>query len=181
MLEKYTSQFTVIISSFKEEIATLRTGRAHPGMVENILIETYNSKMPLKQVASISTQDAKSLIIEPWDKSIIKDIEKGIVEAKVGFTPVSEGSLLRIKIPELTEERRLELKKVLNQILEKTRAQIRSRRDEAKREIETQERVKTISLDEKYRLIEKLNETTREFNEQIETLGQNKIKEIMEV
>src|SRR5512141_1687921 len=106
-------EFQAAVEHFKHELAGIRTGRANSATVENIMVMAYGSAMPVKGVASIGVPDAKTITVDPWDKSLIKEIEKGIRDAGVGLNPVNEGALLRISMPALTEESRRSLLKVV--------------------------------------------------------------------
>src|SRR3989344_6136219 len=140
LLESYKEDFEKALSHLKDELATLRAGRANPIMVENILVESYGTKMPMKQLASIAVPAARTLVIQPWDKNIIKDIEKAIVEANIGIAPVNEGQQIRLTIPQLTEESRKQLTKAVTEKAEQCRIAIRQVRDKVKEEIVKQER-----------------------------------------
>ncbi|OGY44472.1 MAG: ribosome recycling factor [Candidatus Buchananbacteria bacterium RIFCSPHIGHO2_01_FULL_39_14] len=181
IIEKYQPEFSQAVSSLKDELATLRVGRANPLMVENILAEAYGAKTPLKQLASISVPEARTILIQPWDKSMGKEIEKAITLANIGISPVNEGSQIRLTIPPLTEESRKELTKSVGEKMEKTRIIIRQIRDKAREEIVKKERQKEITEDDKYDLQKKLDEVVREFNEQIKQTGEKKEKEIMTI
>src|SRR3989338_10378087 len=140
IIEKYQPEFSQAVSSLKDELATLRVGRANPLMVENILVEAYGARTPLKQLASISVPEARTLLIQPWDKSMAKDIEKSIQAANIGINPVNEGQQIRLTVPQLTEESRQELTKSVGEKEEKTRVMIRQIRDKVKESIISQER-----------------------------------------
>jgi ribosome recycling factor len=179
IIENYQADFDKAFENLKSELTTLRVGRANPAMVENILVEAYGSKTPLKQVASITVPEARTILIQPWDKNIGKDIEKAIIAANIGLSPVNEGAQIRLSIPQLTEENRLELVKSLGEKLEKTRIGLRQIRDRVKDEITKQEKNKEITQDDKYNLQKKLDELVKKFNDQIKVLGEKKEQEIM--
>ena len=176
--KKYEPDLEKIINQSKQEIATLRTGRASPVMVENILVEAYGVKTPLKQLASINVPQARSIIIEPWDKNILKDIEKAIVDARIGLAPVNEGKHIRLTLPQMTEENRKSKISELNNKLEKTKMKIRALRDKIKEEIVAAERNREITEDDKYDLQKKLDELTKDYNEKIKEIGEQKRIEI---
>ncbi|MDD2807747.1 MAG: ribosome recycling factor [Patescibacteria group bacterium] len=179
IIDSHKPEFEKIIANLKEELSTLRVGRANPLMVENIMIEAYGSKMPLKQMASITVPDARNILIQPWDKAMSKDIEKGIIVAKIGINPVNEGSQIRLTVPPLTEESRKELTKSVGEKMEKSRIAIRQIRDKVKDEIIQQEKAKAISEDIRYNLQEKLDELVKSYNEIIKATGEKKEIEIM--
>lgn len=181
-MSQNTQEFQQIIDHLEQELKGLRTGRAHPAMLDNIMVEAYGgAKSPLTQLASVNVSDARSLLVEPWDKNIVKDIEKGIIESGQGFNPVNEGDKLRIVLPELTQERRLELVKVLNKIAEEARVKLRQLRDKARANIQKQEQAKEISEDEKFRLQKELEDKVKEYGDKIEEMRNKKQAEIVKV
>ena len=131
-LEKAKEGFNSAIKHLKEDIAQLRTGRASAALVENIVIDAYDSKMPLNQMASITIPEPKMILIQPWDKSLAREIEKGIHNANIGLNPVNEGAAIRLVMPPMTEENRKELVKILKQKSEKSKQTIRNVREEAR-------------------------------------------------
>lgn len=178
-LDDFKSEFEKSITYLKDELASIRTGRASPAMVENVLVEVYGTRTPLKQLASITVPEARTILIQPWDKNIAKDIEKAITLAKIGISPVAESNQLRLTIPTLTEESRKEFVKNIAEKMEKTRIAVRQIRDKIKEEILKQEKSKAITEDDKYDLIKDLDDMTRQYNEKIKELGSNKEKEVM--
>jgi ribosome recycling factor len=181
MLDHYTPQLDQAVDHLKEELSKLRVGRANPTMVEDITVEVYGVRSPLKQVASISVPAARMLVIQPWDKSISKDIEKAIIAANIGINPVNEGAQIRLTIPQLTEESRKELVKLVGERIEKGRVVVRQLRDKIKEAILAKEKEREISEDERYGLINKLDELIREYNETIKQIGEKKESEITEL
>lgn len=180
-IDKNKDKFDKAIEHFKSEIKQIRTGRANSSIVENILVSAYGVKTPLMQLASISIPDPKTIVIEPWDKGIIKDIEKGIIESRIGLNPINEGKLVRISIPSLTEETRKDLIKLLNEKSEKAKVAVRGVRDEVRDEIITAEKDKAITEDDKYDFQKDLDEYIKEINEQIKKIGEDKETEIMTI
>ena len=177
-INQYKPLFGKAIEYLKTDLGSIRTNRATPTLLENLQVEVYGSKMSLNQLASIQAPEPKMLTVEPWDKNVIKDVEKSIQSASLGLNIANEGTFLRILIPPMTEETRQELVKVLNNKLEDARQQIRGIRDNIKEEIIKAERSKEISEDEKFKLVEDLNEMTREFNDEVKRVGENKEEEI---
>lgn len=169
------------IEHLKGELNALRTGRANPALIENILVISYGVKTPLQQLSSINLADSKSLTVEPWDKNLLKDIEKAIVEVNLGLTTANEGNFIRVTIPPMTEESRKELVKLLKEKSEKTRIAIRMIRDKIKEQIGEQEKNKEIGEDERYRLQKNLDELTGKYNDQVKEILENKEKEMMTV
>ncbi len=181
LIEKYKPEFDKVVEYLKNELSALRTGRATPALVENILVEAYGVKTPIKGLGGISVPDPKTILIEPWDKGILKEMEKAIHLANIGISPVIEGGRIRLVISPLTEESRKELIKVLQQKLEKSRISLRGIRDKTRSEILEAEREKQITEDDRYRLQEKLDELVEEFNFKIKEIGEQKEKEIMTI
>jgi len=179
LLEKHKNDFDQVLTHLQNELATLRIGRANPLLVENILVEAYGSKMPIKQLASISVSDARTLLIQPWDKTHSKEIEKAISAANIGISPVNEGAQLRLTVPQLTEESRLALTKSVSEKIEKGRIALRQIRDGVRDEIIEQERAKAITQDDKFDLQKKLDDRAKEYNEKIKQLGEKKEQEIL--
>ena len=163
--------FNKAIDFFKKEIASLRTGRANPNILEGVQVDSYGTKTPLNGVASINVPDGQSITLAPWDKNIIKEIEKAIVEANLGVGVVNEGDKIRINIPKMTEENRKDLVKKLNEKNEITRISLRKIRDEIKSNIESDEKNKEITEDDKFRFIKELDE---EINNQYDILKEIK-------
>ncbi|HTM67943.1 MAG TPA: ribosome recycling factor [Candidatus Binatia bacterium] len=174
-------KFQQVIDFLKSDISALRTGRANPGIVEGVMVEAYGARTPLSGLASITIPDPRSILIEPWDKSLVKGIEKGIQEAKLGLNPSVQGTQVRIMIPAPTEETRKALVKTLGEKLEHARKSVRNVRDEAKGEIQKAEKEKEISEDEKYKLLEQLDKTAAGMNDRIKNIGDEKEREIMTI
>lgn len=181
IIDDQKPEFTKAINHFTEDLKSLRTGRATPSMVENITVESYGAKMPLKQVASLAVVDPKTLTVDPWDKNIIKDVEKALSLANLGFSVVNEGKLVRLILAPLTEESRLKLIKVLKEKTEQARINVRSLRDKIREKILEQEKNKEITEDDKYKLQKKLDEVTSEFNDKIKVFSEEKEKEIITI
>lgn len=180
-IKDFKDDFEKVITFFKDDITGLRTGRASTAIVEGVTVEAYGTRQPLKAVASISVADAKTLNIEPWDKSIMAAVEKGIRDSGLGINPVNDGRLIRLKLPDLTVERRNDLVKVLHQKIEQAKVAIRKVREEVRDLISGEEKDNTITEDEKYRLQEDLEKLVKEYNEKIGAMGEQKEKEITTV
>lgn len=180
-LKKIEMEFIGIRDWFRAEIASLRTGRATPALVENIEVESYSVKTPLKNVASISVPDARTLVIQPWDASSIGAIISALEHSSLHITPIPGSDHIRLHLPQLTEERRKDLLKVLGAKTEDTRVRARRVRDEALKEIQTLEKEKKIREDERFRLKETLQKKIDAFNEELEEARKKKEKEIKEI
>lgn len=169
------------ISHFSLEVAKIRTGRAHPGLVESLLVEYYNTKTPLKQIASISVPEARQIVISPWDKGSLTQIEAAIRESDLGLNPTSDGSVVRITLPTLNEERRQELVKTLNQRAEESRIAIRTIREEIWKKLQALEHEGKMSEDEKFQGKDELQKIVDEYNKKIEDIRSKKEQEILTV
>lgn len=166
---------------FKGELSKLRVGRATPAMVEDLEVECYGSRMPIKQLANITAPQPRLIIIQPWDKSILEDIKKAISQSSLGVSPVIDGEVIRVNIPPLSEERREELVKILRDRMEEARISIRHKREEAWKEVQESERAGEIPEDDKFKAKDKLQDLVDEYNKKIEEIGKKKEGEIMRV
>lgn len=180
-IQESKPEFQKVIEHFKKELSQFRTGRATPALVEDIKVEAYGSQMDMKSVGSIQVSDPKTLTIEPWDKGLLKEIEKAIIAANIGINPVNDGKVLRLVMPKLTEETRKDLIKAMGKKLEEARVGVRRARDEFKEKIVAAEREKKIAEDERYRAQDALDKVASEFNELIKKMGEEKEKEIMTI
>lgn len=181
LVEQKKEDFEKIIENSKMELAKLRTGRANPLMVEDLKVDYYGTAMPIKQLGSIAVPEPRQLLVTAWDKNALAPIEKAIRDSNLGLNPTNEGDKIRITIPELTEERRRELTKVGGQIAEEGRIRLRNLREEIQKELKHQEESGTISEDDKFRLLERLQELVDEYNGKIKDLAESKQKEIMTI
>lgn len=169
------------VEHFKQEIASLKTGRANPAILDNIRVEAYGVKTPVNQLASVTIADGRSILVQPWDKSIMKEIEKAIAESDLGLAPANEGEKIRINIPVMTEEARKEIVKVLHQKAESAKIAIRVLRDNIKEQILEAEKNKEFGEDEKFNLMEELDKKASSYNDKIKELTDEKETEIMTV
>ena len=170
-----------VVDVIKVDLATVRTGRASPALVENVVIHAYSGTQSLKvvELAQIAAQDPQTIVITPYDQSIIGEIHKGLMEGNIGLTPVIDGQIIRISIPLLTEERRQQLVGLVNQKLEGGKIQIRQVRHEAINEYKKQLNDKTISEDEMYHAEKEIQRLTDETITELDTLGKKKEEELM--
>jgi len=169
------------VEHFREEVAKLRTGRANPAMVENLLVEYYGAKSPLKQVASINVPEPRLIVIQPWDKGSLVYIEKAVNEAQLGLNPVNDGQVIRIAIPPLNEERRTELVRTLGKYAEEAKVAVRQAREVAWDEIQDMVKNGKLGEDNKFRGKDMLQKNVDEYNGKIEETREKKEKEIMEI
>ena len=169
------------VEVLRMELATIRTGRAAPALVEHIRVDYAGVPTPLNQIAGISAPEARLLVIQPWDKGSIHSIEKAILKSDLGLNPSSDGSVIRIEVPPLTEERRQELVKTVRRRIEEGRIAIRNLRREAMEELKGFEKNKDISQDEYKRALDQLQKLVDSFIAEAEQTGQGKEVELMEV
>ena len=169
------------VAGLKKELATLRTGHATPALIEHIKVEYAGVPTPLNQLASISAPEARLLVIQPWDKSSTSSIEKAIMKSDLGLNPSTSGNIIRISIPPLSEERRQELIRVVRKRDEERRIAVRNLRHEAMNELKDLEKDKEISQDEHKRALNQLQKLTDSFMADIEQIGRDKEKELLEV
>ena len=173
--------FRAVNDHLQKELASLRTGRANPSMVEGVMVMAYDSAMELKSVASITVADAKTLVIEPWDKSVLLAIEKGIRDADIGVSPSVDGDRVRINLPQMTEENRKALVKNMKERLEAARVSLRQVRESAREEVMKNSKEDSVSEDEKFKILDELDKVTKDFVAEADEMAQRKEKEIMTV
>src|SRR3989338_1762865 len=178
--KKLEERLNSLTNHFESEIASLRTGRASPALFENIKVDAYGTINPLKNVASIINEDAKTLLVQPWDKSLMEIISKAIETANMGVQPVVAKDSIRISLPPLTEERRKALVKILKEKTEEAKISLRKARDEVWRDIQEKEKAKTISEDEKFRFKEEMEKKIKHGGEKLDEIAAKKEREIME-
>ncbi len=175
------AEFEKAIEFFKKEISSIRTGRANPGVFEGVQVDAYGVKTPLNGLANINVSDARSMTVIPFDKNVIKDIEKAIVDADLGLGVVNEGDKIRVTVPQMTEENRKDLVKKLNEKHEHSRITLRQIREEIKDAIEKAEGNKEISEDDKFRFLKELDEEIKKRNDELEEIRDKKESDIMTV
>ncbi len=169
------------IEALNRELAGIRTGRATPALIEHIKVDYAGASMPLKHIAGISVSGASRLVIQPWDPISTPSIEKAIFKSNLGLTPNIDGSIIRLNIPPLTEERRQELTKLVKRRVEEGKIAIRNLRREATDELKQLEKNKEISQDDHKRAVNKIQTLTDSFIDIAQQAGQNKEAELMEV
>jgi ribosome recycling factor len=162
------------------ELAVVRTGRASPSLLEHIRADYYGTPTPLNQLASISAPEVRMLIIQPWDRAVLSAIEKAIIKSDLGLNPSSDGNVIRLAIPQLTEERRKELIRVVRKKVEERRIAVRNLRREAMEKLREMEREKEISEDEEKRALNQLQVLTDSFIEKVDQVGKDKEVEVLE-
>lgn len=169
------------VNALRSDLLTIRTGRASPALVENIPVSAYDSVLPLNQAATIAAPEPRLLTIRPWDASIIGAIEKAILKSDLGLTPSSDGKMIRLAIPPLTDERRKDLAKIVNRRTEEARVAIRNVRRDTLKALGDVQKAGDISEDEFFKAKEDLQALTDQYIEQVDKVGAQKQAEIMEV
>ena len=185
MFEEYKNQteekMKKNIEAFKIRLRSFRTGRAHTSLLDSVEVTYYGTLTPLTQVSNISSPDSRTLLINPFDSQILKDVEQALVKANLGVTPQNDGKVIRLILPELTEERRKELAKSVKKEAEKCRVDIRMSRRTINEEIKILVKNKELSEDDQKRLNGDIQKITDSYMEKIEELSKAKEKEILEI
>ncbi len=169
------------VQVLKRDLIAIRAGRANPALLDKVVVEYYGSEMPINQMASISTPDPRTLLIQPWDKSALGEIERGILKSELGLTPNNDGSVIRISIPALTEERRSELVKVARKTGEDAKVAIRNIRRDANDELKKMRKNGDIPEDALHRGQDEIQKLTDQFIKVVDRVVADKEKEIMEI
>ncbi len=169
------------LDSVVREFGEVRTGRAHPGLVEDMQVDYYGTMTPLKQMAAVSSPDASCLIIQPWDPSALAEIEKAVLNSKLGITPNNDGKVIRLVVPALSEERRKEMAKVTKDIAEKGRVSLRMIRREANDKISKMKKDNSISEDDNTKGQEVIQKLTDKYIKDVDTLLEKKNKELLNI
>ncbi|MCX7908778.1 MAG: ribosome recycling factor [Ignavibacteria bacterium] len=180
IISKTKEQMNKSLEHFKQQLTKVRTGRANASILENVKVDYYGTPTPVTQIATINVPDAKTIIIQPWDTSIINSIEKAIKQSDLGFNPVNDGRVLRIPVPPLTEERRKEIVKFCKKLTEDAKIAIRNIRRDQIEVIRKAEKEKELTEDDKKVGEEKIQKVTDEFIKKIDELFSLKEKEILE-
>lgn len=175
------TQMEKAVEATRREFASVRTGKATPALLDTVRVEAYGSKMPLNQVGTISAPEPRMLVVQPWDKGLLSEIEKAIRSSDLGLNPSNDGNVIRIPIPALTEERRKEFVRVLHKLAEEGRIAIRHARQEANKEIKRSQQAHEISEDDAHRLTDEVQKLTDEYIGRIDQLLAAKEQEVMEV
>lgn len=176
-----TARMAKCVQTFVADLKKLRTGRAHPSLVEHLKVDYYGSDVPLSQVANITVEDARTIAITPWEKTMVQVIEKAIHKSDLGLTPMSAGTVIRVPLPPLTEERRREMVKQVRRRAEEGRVEVRNHRREAADQLKRALRDGDLSEDEERRELEALQKLTDRYIEAIDSRADRKEAEILEV
>ncbi len=169
------------VQVFQADLRKLRTGRAHPSLVEHLKVDYYGSDVPLSQVANIAIEDARTIVVSPWEKSVVQAIEKAIFKSDLGLTPMTAGTVIRIPLPALTEERRRDILKVVKQDCENARVAVRNVRREVLADVKEAQKEKLISQDDERKAGEDIQKLTDKHIADLEHLMAAKEKEILQV
>ena len=169
------------IEAFKTELSKIRTGRAHPGLLNHITVDFYGTKTPIRQAANVTVEDARTLSITPWDKTMVPAIEKAIMNSELGLNPVTAGLNIRVPLPALTEERRKEFVRMVKQEAENSRVAVRNIRRDANSSFKQLLKEKEISEDEEKRAEERIQKLTDKYVGEVDKVLAQKEKDLMEV
>ncbi len=169
------------IDAFEAELTKIRTGRAHISLLNHITVDFYGSEVPIGQAANLSVEDARTLAVTPWDKSMVAVIEKAIMKSDLGLNPSTAGAVIRVPMPPLTEERRKELVKVVKELAENARVAVRNIRRDGNNDLKSLAKDKDISEDEEHKGQDLVQQVTNQSTDEIEALLQVKEKELMEI
>lgn len=179
-LDECQLEFEDAVEWTKRELSQLRTGRATPALLDSVMVDAYGAKTPLKQTANISVPEARLIVVQPWDKSLMSEIEKAIQQADIGITPNNDGKLIRLPIPPLTEERRRELVKVAKKFGEEGKVRIRHKRRESVESLKKSIKDGVLPEDEAKKMEDDVQKLTESYTKKIDDILADKEKEIME-
>jgi ribosome recycling factor len=180
-LQKARQRMDGAIEALRREFAGVRTGKASPALLDSVRVEAYGSAVPLNQVGTVNAPEARMLVVQPWDKTLLKAIEKGLRESDLGLNPSNDGTIIRIPIPPLTEERRKEYVKLLHKLTEEARVAVRNVRRDANDEIKASQKSEGLSEDDIRREQGEVQKLTDQYIGKIDELMKHKEAEIMEV
>jgi len=181
IIMEMTDKMEKSLKAFKSELTKIRTGRASLSLLDGIKVDAYGSSMPLNQVGTLTIPESRQIVIQPWDPQVMSSIEKAILKSELGLTPVNDGKVIRINIPQLTEERRKELVKLVKKITEEYRVAVRNHRRDAIDALKKQKKNKEISEDEQFKLQDEAQKETDSCIAKIDEVGAEKESEVMEV
>ncbi|MBU1039188.1 ribosome recycling factor [Patescibacteria group bacterium] len=180
-VSNYLIDFDKVVEHFKQELKLIRSGRAMPTLVENIKVEAYGTLTPLIELASISAPEPKLIVIQPWDKSIIKEVERSLQSANLGASPVIDGAIIRLNFPPLNEERRREIVKLLNGKLEEAKVGVRNTREQVLKDFKAAKTEGTATEDDWFLAQKELQKTVDDYNDKLKNLSADKEKEVMTI
>jgi len=181
VLNEAEQKMTKTVEVFRKDLASVRAGRANPAMLDKVMVDYYGTPTPINQLANIAVPEPRLLTIQPWDKSTIKDIEKAILKSDLGITPTNDGVVIRLVVPQLTQERRAEIVKTVKKKAEEAKVAVRNIRREVIDDIKKLEKDKVVSEDEAKKGQDKAQKLTDKYIKEIDSILEKKEKEIMEV
>ena len=181
VLKDLESRMQTAVDALAREFASVRTGRANASLLDGVRVEAYGNLTPINQLASVSVPDPRTIVIQPWDASQMKEIEKGIAKSDLGLTPSNDGKVIRLTVPSLTEERRKQLAKTVGKFAEDARVAIRNARRDANDKLKALAKDKKVSEDEERRGHDQIQKTTDRFTAKIDELARKKEQEVMTV
>jgi len=180
-IKKVDKQMEETLEAVRREFAAIRTGKATPALLDTVRVEAYGSNLPLNQVATVSTPEPSLLVVQPFDKSLIPEVEKGIMQADLGLNPANDGAVIRVPVPSLNEERRREMVRLLSKNAEEGRVSIRHARREGNDEVKERVKEGELSDDEGRRAMDEIQKLTDRYIGKIDSMMESKEKEIMTV
>jgi len=180
IIKKVTPEFDKAMAYLDRELAKIHTGRASASIIEDMVVDCFDQKFPLKQLAMISVPEPRQIVVQPWDKSYFEPIQKAIAASQLGLSPAAEGAVIRITMPDLTSEYRQSLAKVISKVQEETRQTIRRARDDAWSQVQRLEREGEIREDDKFKAKDDLQKMVDNYGKKIEEAGDRKKKEVSE-
>ncbi len=180
-LKEYENKMQGAIEYLNTSYNEIRAGRANPAILNKIMVSYYGTLTPINQIAGISVPEARMILIQPWDQNVLKEIEKSLIEANLGISPMNDGKLIRLTFPELTEERRIEITKDVKKKAEEAKITIRNIRREANDDLQKTEKEANLSEDEVKRTEDQIQELTDRYTKKVDELMESKEKEIMTV
>lgn len=169
------------VKVYRDELKSIRAGRANPALLDRIVVDYYGSPTPLKQIANVSAPEPRSLLIQPWDATAIAEIEKAILKSDLGLNPSNDGKIIRLSIPQLTEERRKDIIKILKKVTENSKVAIRNERRTANDDLKKMEKSGDLTEDDLKKAEEQVQKLTNKYIEEIDKIREKKEEEIMEV
>jgi len=169
------------VEAMRREFTSVRTGKATPALLDTVRVEAYGSKMPINQVGTVSAPEPRLLLVQPWDKSLLGEIEKAIRSADLGLNPANDGSIIRVPIPPLNEERRKDMVRMLHKLAEEGRISVRQARQDANKAIKQRQADHEIGDDEAHREMDEVQKLTDEYSKKIDDLLAHKEAEVLEV
>ena len=181
LLEQTEEKMLAAIEALEKDFSAFRTGKASPGLVENIMVDYYGTTSRLRDIAGITTPEPRLIVIQPWDKNALSEIEKAIHASSLGISPINDGRVIRLPVPELSEERRQELTKQVKKRAEEAKVEIRNHRRNANEEAKSAQKKSEVTEDDLSELLDSIQKLTDDYTQQIESLTEKKERELLQV